>query len=57
MKFDAQGERRRSFADAVQNMNDEEPEGGMVMVKPPRTVMWSMKDMLSNGGDPKLHFE
>jgi hypothetical protein len=57
VKFDAQNERRRNFSEAVQLMNDEEPEGGMVLLKPPRTVMWSLKDMGTNGGDPRLHFE
>lgn len=57
IRYDGQGERRRPFALAVQEMNDEEPDGGMVLVQAPRTAMWTMKDMLTNGGDPRQHHE
>eukprot|EP00974_Lingulodinium_polyedra_P110593 10694459-Lingulodinium_polyedra.AAC.1 len=30
-------------------MNDDEPKGGLVTIRPPRTAMWVMKDMLDNG--------
>ena len=55
--FDNQGERRRTFATAVAEMNDQEPEGGMVNVTGPRTALWSMKDMLANGGSPASHHD
>ena len=28
-----------------------------MVLRPPRTTMWSMKDMMQNGGDPAQHFE
>ena len=43
--------------DAVVHMTDEEPEEGLVTIKGPRITMWTMKDMLENGGNPVLHFE
>lgn len=55
--YDGQGERRRPFALAVKEMNGEEPEGGTVLAQAPRTAMWTMKDMLTNGGDPRQHSE
>ena len=57
VSYDGQGERRRTYASAVQEMVDDEPEGGLVTLRPPRTAMWALKDMLQNGGSPSQHFE
>ena len=57
VKFDQQGERRRTFRSALEAMTDDDPEGGLVVLKGPRTVMWMLKDMESNGGDPVQHYE
>eukprot|EP00929_Paragymnodinium_shiwhaense_P054062 TRINITY_DN27096_c0_g2_i1.p1 TRINITY_DN27096_c0_g2~~TRINITY_DN27096_c0_g2_i1.p1 ORF type:complete len:380 (-),score=62.55 TRINITY_DN27096_c0_g2_i1:1083-2222(-) len=54
---DGQGERRCTFSQAVQRMNDTEIEGGLLVVRPPRTALWTLKDMLQNGGDPVQHYE
>ena len=55
--FDGQGERKRTWAGAVEDMNDEEPEGGLLGVTAPRTALWNCKDIAENGGNPKAHVE
>ena len=56
-KFVNQGDRRRVFHDALESMVNEEPEGGLVVIKGPRTAMWALRDMLENGGSPQAHFD